>query len=93
MHKLVEYMERNRSPLMTAYESVRVETIMEKTQWSRQEIFEMAMEAWREGHLSVTMVTGKPLFTSEVYLPEDLSLIGIYSTDYKKQYRRNVGLE
>ena len=93
MNKLVEYMERNHAPLMTAYESARVETVMKATGWTRLEIFEMAMEAWREGNLSLTMVTGQQRWTRDEYLPEDLSLIGVYSPSFKKQYRRNVGLE
>ena len=46
MNKLVEYMETHHAPLMTAYESVRVETVMDDTAWTREEIFEMAMEEW-----------------------------------------------
>jgi len=86
-------MERHHTPLMTAYQSARVETVIGETGWTREEIFEMAMEAWREGHLSVTMVTGQQRWAKDEYLPEDLSLIGVYSPVYKKQYRRNVGLE
>ena len=80
------------APLMTAYESARVETVMKETGWTRQEIFEMAMEAWSEGLLGVTMVTGQQRWTREEYLPDDLSLIGVYSQAFKKQYRRNIGL-
>jgi len=93
MNKLVEHMERKHAPLMTAYESVRVETVMKETGWTRREIFKMAMEAWCEGHLSVTMVTGQQRWTKDEYLPEDLSLIGVYSPVYKMQYRRNIDLE
>ncbi len=93
MNRLVEHMEKQNGPIMTAYQSVRVETVMKETGWTREEIFVMAMEAWRGGHLSVTMVTGQQRWAKDEYLPEDLSLIGVYSPVYKKQYRRNVGLE
>ena len=64
---------------------------MKETEWTREEIFKMAMEAWDAGHLSITIVSGQRL-TREEYLPEDLSLIGVYSQDWKKQYRRNLGI-
>ena len=91
MNKLVLHMELNHAPLLTAYESARVETVMKETGWTRDEIFMMAMEAWGEGHLCVTMVSGQQRWTREEYLPEDLSLIGVYSVAFKKQYRRNIG--
>ena len=93
MNRLVEHMEKHHAPLMTAYESARVETVMKETGWTRQEIFEMAMEAWIEGLLGVTMVTGQQRFTREEYVPTDLSLIGVYSPDFKNRYRKNIGLE
>ena len=93
MNKLVEYMEAHHAPLMTAYESVRVETVLDDTGWSRDEVFEMAMEAWVAGHLSVTILTGQQRWTREEYLPEDLSLIGVYSPFFKKHFRKNLGLE
>ena len=89
MNKLVEHMEKHHAPYMTAYESTRPETVMKETGWTREEIFQMAMEAWKAGHLSVTIVTGQQRWTREEYLPEDLSLIGVYSPVWKKQYRRN----
>ena len=93
MNKLVEHMEKHHAPLMKAYDCARVETLMKETGWSRVEIFKMAMEAWDAGLLSVTMVTGQQRWTREEYLPEDLSLIGTFSETYKKQYRKNRGLE
>ena len=65
---------------------------MKETEWTREEIFKMAMEAWDAGHLSVTIVS-KQRWTREELLPEDLSLIGVYSPIWKKQYRRNIGIE
>jgi hypothetical protein len=78
---------------MTAYECARIETVMKETGWSREEVFEMAIEAWHAGHLSVAMVTGQQRWTREEYLPEDLSLIGVYSQDFKKRYRKNLRFE
>ena len=66
---------------------------MKETGWSREEVFKMAMEAWHAGHLSVTMVTGQQRWTREEYLADDLSLIGVYSPNFKKRYRKNIGLE
>ena len=93
MNRLVEHMEKHHAPLMTAYESTRPETVMKETGWTREEIFKMAMEAWDAGHLTVTIVTGQQRWTRDELLPEDLSLIGVYSPVWKKQYRRNIGIE
>ena len=92
MNRLVEHMETHHPPLIAAYECARVETVMKETGWSREEIFKMAMEAWGEGHLSVTIVSDQR-WTRDEYLPEDLSLIGTFSKVWKKQYRKNIGLE
>jgi len=35
MNRLVEHMEKQHAPLMTAYECARVETVMKETGWSR----------------------------------------------------------
>ncbi len=92
MNRLVEHMEKHHAPMMTAYECARVETVMKETGWSREEIFNMAMEAWGSGELSVTIVSGQR-WTRDELLPEDLSLIGVFSKVWKKQYRKNIGLE
>ena len=94
MNKLVEHMEKHHALMGgNAYESTRTETVMKETGWTREEIFEMAMEAWDAGHLNVTIVSGQQRWTREEYHPEDLSLIGVYSPVWKKQYRRNIGIE
>ncbi len=93
MNRLVEHMEKHHAPLMTAYDCAGVGTVMKETGWSREEIFEMAMEAWEAGHLSVTIVSGQQRWTREELLPGDLSLIGVFSKVWKKRYRKNIDIE
>lgn len=93
MNKLVEHMEKHHLPRIEAVESTIPETVMKETGWTREEVFEMAMEAWDAGHLDVTIASSKQGWTREELLPEDLRLIGVYSPKWKKQYRRNLGYE
>lgn len=80
MNKLVEHMEKYHAPRGgNAYESTRLETVMRETGWSREEIFEMAMEAYDVGRLSVSIVSRGPRYAPDEWLPEDLRLIGVFA--------------
>ncbi len=92
MNKLVEHMEKHHAPIGTAYESTRTETVMKETEWTREEIFEMAMDAWDAGHLSVSIVSDQR-WSREELIPEDLRLIGVFAPMYRKRIRRNLGYE
>lgn len=66
---------------------------MRETGWSREEIFERAMEARNEGHLNVSIVKRGQRWVPDELLPEDLRLIGVYAPMQKKRIRRNLGYE
>lgn len=93
MNKLVEHMEKHHTPMSTAYESTRVDTVIEETGWSREEIFKMTKEAVAVNLLEATIVTGQQRWAWDECIPEDLDLIGVLNPILKRSYQKIMCLE
>jgi hypothetical protein len=54
MNPLIDYLEENHNPKGNAIQQVRVSMLLDETDWTREEIFELAFDAKQENYVSLT---------------------------------------
>lgn len=81
MNELVEYLNEYHNPGGNAIQHTRIETILEETKWTREEVFKMALEARENKYISLSLKTGYRDGDND---PESLDIIGLWNEVYRK---------
>jgi hypothetical protein len=87
MNELVEFLEEHYNPGGNAIQHTRVETILNETDWTKQEILDMALEACEERYVTVSMKTGCRVGNHD---PEGLEIIGLWNMVYRNMGKRRT---
>ena len=85
MNKLVEYLEKHHNPGGNAIKHVRIGTLLEETEWTISEIFNMAYDARESQYLTLSMKTGHRVGDND---PEGLESIGVWNELYRKMRKK-----
>ena len=80
MNELVEYLEEHHNPGGNAIKFTGVETILKETRWTREEIFQLALEARDDEFITLSMKTGYRVGDND---PVSLDLIGLWNNVYR----------
>jgi hypothetical protein len=80
MNPLVEYLQKHHDPDGNAIQHTRVETIQSETDWTREEVFLLALEARENEYVTLSPKTGYRIRDMD---PESLDLIGLWNNVYR----------
>jgi hypothetical protein len=80
MNELVEYLEEHHNPGGNAIKHTRVETIIDETSWTREEVFKLALEARENEYVSLSLKNGFRVGDDD---PESLEIIGLWNNVYR----------
>ena len=89
MNPLVEYLQKHHDPGGNAIQHVRVDDFIGKTEWTRQEIMDMALEAREAKYVTICMKTGSRIGDHD---PEGLDIIGLWNDVYRNMGKRRTTL-
>ena len=85
MNRLVEYLKKHHNPGGNAINHIRVDDFIKDTEWTREEIYRMALEAREAGLVTMSLKTGYRVGDND---PEGLELIGLWNEVYRKMGSR-----
>lgn len=86
MNKLVEYLYEHHSPMGGSCEITQVSTILKETDWTREQIYEMALEGEKEYYLWLHHHDGN--YSSEQKGPSNLTSLTLWNTSYRENHLR-----
>lgn len=86
MNQLIDYLLKHHNPDGNANQHVRIDDVIDETDWTRKEIMEMALEAREHKYVTMTMKTG---YRIGEYDKEGLDLIGVWNEGYRKMRRKS----
>jgi hypothetical protein len=87
MNKLVEYLEEHHNPGGNAIQHTRVETILNETKWTREEIYLLALEARDDEYVTLSPKTGYRIGDMD---PESLEIMGLWNMVYRNMGKRRT---
>ena len=90
MNKLVEYLLEHHNPGGNAITHIRVDDLLKEIEWTREEVFLLALEASDAYILTLSMKTGYRVRDNN---PEGLELIGVWNKVYRKKAAGTLNLQ
>lgn len=87
MNRLVEHMEEHHRALGIMFKFTRVGAIIEETDWTREDIFQLAQEADAAGELVASFSFRGNKWKAEA-VAEDLITVGTISSSWKPHHKK-----
>jgi hypothetical protein len=87
MNKLVEYLETHHNPGGNAIQHTWIDTILNETKWTREEVYLLALEARENEYVTLSPKTGYRIRDND---PESLEIIGLWNIVYHNMGKRRT---